>query len=118
MKRGLWAGDYITVHGPHSPADYMWGEADASWDGFVYSLRCEFVTGRGIRGIHDVRGVHIVNGDDRSIHFPIQKVSDLIPNARLWLRAARRTLAKLRENREREQVEIAVLRNRMLGNRR
>jgi hypothetical protein len=29
MKRGLWAGDYITVHGPHSPADYMWDEADA-----------------------------------------------------------------------------------------
>ena len=81
MKRGLWAGDYITVHGPHGPADYMWGEADAAWHGIGYSLRCEFQTARGIHSIHDVRGVRIVNGDERSVRFPPQRVSGLTPKA-------------------------------------
>ena len=34
-KRGLWASDYITVHGPHSPADHMWGEADATCEAYA-----------------------------------------------------------------------------------
>ena len=112
MKRGLWAGDYIAVYGPHSPADFMWGEADATWDGPGYSLRCEFQTARGMHSIHDVRGVRIVNGDERSVHFPLQRVSDLTPKAQKWLRKAKHTLAQLRESREREQREISVLRNR------
>ncbi len=115
MKRGLWAGDYITVHGPHGPADYMWGDADATWDGLGYSLRCEFQTARGIHSIHDVRGVRIVNGDERSVRFPLQRTSDLTPKAQTWLQKARHVLAQLRESREQEQREISVLRNRMLG---
>ena len=113
MKRGLWADDYITVHGPHSPADYMWGEAQAEWDGVGHWLRCEFRTARRIRGIHDVRGVRIVDAYDGSIRYPIQKASELTPKAQRWLRAAQRTLGKLRENRQLEQREIAVLRERM-----
>jgi hypothetical protein len=31
MRRGLWLGDVITVHGPHGP-EGMWGEADATED--------------------------------------------------------------------------------------
>jgi hypothetical protein len=115
MKRGLWAGDYIAVYGPHSPADYIRGEADAASDGLGYSLRCEFHTARGIHSIHDVRGVRIVNGDQRSLRFPLQRVSDLTPNAQKWLRKAKHGLAQLRETRKREQREISVLRNRMLG---
>jgi len=93
----------------------MWGEADAAWDGLGYSLRCEFQTARGVHSIHDVRGVRIVNGDERSVCSPLQRVTDLTPKAQKWLRKVQHTLAQLRENREREQREISVLRNLMLG---
>jgi hypothetical protein len=49
MRRGIWPEDIITVHGPHSPADYMWGEM----------AHYTFQTAHGIRGIHDVHGVRI-----------------------------------------------------------
>jgi hypothetical protein len=26
IKRGIWPEEYITVHGPHPEADFMWGE--------------------------------------------------------------------------------------------
>jgi hypothetical protein len=118
MKRGLWADDYITVHGPHSSADYMWGEADASWDGTGRSVQCIFETARGIRSIHDLRGVRIVDAEDRSIHYPIQNVSDLTPKAQRWLRNARLTQARLRGIREEEEKKIAILQNRMRENKR
>jgi hypothetical protein len=56
-----------------------------------------------------------VNGDERSVRFPLQRVSDLTPKAQKWLRKAQHTLAQLPESRVRELREISALRNRMLG---
>jgi len=105
MRRGLWAGDTIVVHGPHSPVDYMWGEAEARVDGGrsridggPYWSQFEFRTASGIRGIHDVRGVRVKDAADGT-PFPVLKLSELTPKAQRWLRMARRTKAKLQEER-------------------
>jgi hypothetical protein len=90
-KRGIWPEDYITVHGPHSPYDYMWGEMGGY----------EFRTCGGIHGIHDVRGVRIherVCGE--TVRYPVLPDRDLEPKLRKWLRAAQRTLATLRAERK------------------
>jgi hypothetical protein len=87
VRRDIWPDDTITVHGPHSPADFMWGEMGD------YTFR----TMPGIRGIHDVRGVRVsrlVYGYPQA--FPLLATSALEPKKQRWLRTALRTLAKLR----------------------
>ena len=88
VSRGIEPEDVITVHGPHSPADYMWGEMGPY----------EFRTASGIRGIHDVRGVRVINTYSRQ-PCPLIPKSELSPKERRWLRTARRTLARRRSER-------------------
>jgi hypothetical protein len=118
MRRGLWLDDNITVHGPHNaPADRMWGEAEASLDGIRCGYELYFCTASKSRGIHDFRGLRIVERNvparDRT-RFPVMKVSELTPKARRWLKAARRLQKKYAaENREASRVyreELAAFR--------
>ena len=63
VRRGLWPSPDIEVHGPHSPTDWMWGQAEAeTHDGMFAEV--SFRTASGIRGIHDVRGVTITSLHD------------------------------------------------------
>jgi len=91
MRRGLWLGPEITVHGPHEPPDnFMWGEAEASIDGEVDSLGlCVFRTSQQARKYHPSH-VEIRDSDSPEIIFPLKKESELTPNARRWLKVARR----------------------------
>jgi hypothetical protein len=102
MRRGLWVGEAVEVHGPHGPnADLMWGEAEASEEGGDEStFEVSFTTVRGITGIHDVRGVRIqVKEPFAGIpeRFPLRPEATLSRNARRWLKVARRVQAKLRD---------------------
>jgi hypothetical protein len=83
--RGINPEDEITVHGPHSPYDFMSGEMRDH----------KFRTASGISGIHDVRRVRITDADGEAC--PVLPVSELSPRNRKWLAGARRSLAKLRE---------------------
>jgi hypothetical protein len=105
MRRGLWLGEYITVHGPHdAPADRFWGEAEASLerDGDLFDVH--FYSDRKIRNIYDVRNVRIFDGsaserrntEDRAA-FPILKPSELTPKARRWLKTAQHLKKKYHE---------------------
>ena len=98
VRRGLWPDDLITVHGPHAPYDFMWGEADATFDGERLGGHFTFRTASGIKGIFDVRGVRIRQTDGWEPCIALSKERDLSPNARRWLRAARRTYLKLRKD--------------------
>jgi len=94
MRRGIWPDDTITVHGPHDAINGMWGEAEGSFDPLNESCGVRtfhFQTARNVRKYHP-RGVRIMDEDDNQ--YPILKISELSPNARRWLRAARRTLAR------------------------
>jgi hypothetical protein len=55
LCRGIWAGETITVHGPHGAgASFMWGDTDG-WidprDDPYSGCRVTFRTTSGIRGI-------------------------------------------------------------------
>ena|SRR6266700_172333 len=95
MRRGLWLGPEITVHGPHEPpSDYMWGEAEALIDGEKDSLgTCVFRTTRQARKYHP-RNVHIMDGDNGPA-FPLKKESELTSKAQRWLRVARSVLTEM-----------------------
>ena len=102
MRHGLWLDETITVQGPQSGADYMWGEANASTDEDDFNVVVAFNTGRksrGIRGKNDLRGLQIVEANRLVRHratFPILKLSKLTPKAQRWLKAARRLKGKYR----------------------
>jgi hypothetical protein len=90
LRRGIWAGDTITVHGPHSPYDYMWGETEGETDEISGSGFCRtfsFRTASGIRGIYDVRGVTV--RDDEGERYPVLPASELTVKARRWLLSAK-----------------------------
>ncbi len=99
MRRGLWLGDEIDVHGPHDSSGKMWGDAYARIDGAQQSEpepECSF------RAVADPNKylparVQIRNKDDNQQVFQLLKTSDLTRQARRWLPVARRTLKKLRE---------------------
>jgi hypothetical protein len=98
MRRGLWVGECVTVHGPHEPpSNHMWGEATATIDGNErWIVDCAFVTTKQVRNKYDVRFLRIINRDDpERLVFRILKRSELTPKARRWLRAARRAQRKL-----------------------
>lgn len=96
LRRGLWLGEYITVHGPHSPADYMWGEAEVSRDGNGWGVEAKFTTGRGSRGFYDLRGLRIFEGQGRErTTYPILSHTRLTPKARQWIKAARRRIREV-----------------------
>ena len=76
MRRGLWLDESITVHGPHAPYDYMWGEADATVDDDGPSVEVTFATGRKIRGLRDLRGLRIVSNEcGEKTTYPVVKES-------------------------------------------
>lgn len=98
MRRGLWLGPEITVHGPHEPpSDYMWGEAEASIDGEKDSLGlCVFSTTRQARKYHPSH-VKITDSACPEVIFPLKKESELKANARRWLKVARRLVERIEE---------------------
>jgi hypothetical protein len=109
MRRGLWLDDNITVHGPHNaPADRMWGEGEASLDGIRCGYEVYFCTASKSGGIHDFRGLRIVERNVPArgrIRFPLMKLSELTPKAQRWLKAAQRLRKKyVAENREASRV--------------
>src|SRR6266851_3108367 len=84
LRRGIWAGDVITVHGPHVPhVPYMWGETEGWLDGQGLGSTFRFRTPSGIRRIYDVRGVIVRNEEGE--RFPVLRISELSPKARRWL---------------------------------
>ncbi len=94
MRRGIWADNTITVHGPHHPdAPFMWGEAWGTVDGHNYNALFKFQTASGIRGIYDIRGVTIQ--DEEGNQFRIRSIRELSPKAQHWLKVARAELKKL-----------------------
>lgn len=95
-RRGLWADTLITVHGPHDPTNAMWGDAEARTHGGEAneSFECDFVAVANGSKYRPVR-VRIWNHEDHEERFPLVKPSQLTPQARRWLRVARRTLKKL-----------------------
>jgi hypothetical protein len=89
LRRGVWADDVITVHGPHAPgAPYMWGECDGRIDGSpgrFGNVHVSFQTAQ-CRRFTDLRGLKV--RDEDGDRFPILKASDLTPRARRWLSVA------------------------------
>ena len=117
MRRGLWLDDYITVHGPHSsPADCMWGEAEAIEDSTQEGGECVFETVRKIHGIHDVRGVRIQHKDSLGgelVRFPVVPMKSLTKNAKRRSRVARALHAKLSNEAIAEKRESRLLRSQI-----
>ena len=96
MRRGLWLGQEITVHGPHDSTNAMWGDACARIDGEDGGPNCVFRAFANNSKYRPVR-VCIWNAEDKDQLFPVLKASELTPKARKWLRVARRTLTEMRE---------------------
>jgi hypothetical protein len=96
MRRGIWPEETITVHGPHSPpANLMWGQMGDY----------EFATPHNTP-MHDPRGVRVwlvVGSSWDKEACPLLPQSELDTKQRRWLRAARRTLARLESQRQAEQ---------------
>jgi hypothetical protein len=104
VKRGIEPEDCITVHGPHAPNDYMWGEMG----------EYEFRTCRGTRGIHDVRGLRIRESVfSETVTCPILPIRELDHKRQRWLQAAERTLARRRQERQALNAQIGLVRRRM-----
>lgn len=105
MRRGLWLGPEITVHGPHEPPrNYMWGEAEASIDGAKDSLGpVVFRTTCQAHKYHPAH-VRIWTADDRDEHFPVLNASELTPRAKRWLRVARSVLAEMQSETKAEKL--------------
>lgn len=92
LKRGIWAADIITVHGPHGPeVPFMWGECYGELDGETPGTMVEvtFRTRGRSRGIRDLRGLRVTESSSGDT-FPLLKASELSPKARRWLRVAQR----------------------------
>lgn len=98
MRRGLWLDEEITVHGPHDSTNSMWGNATARVDGQEWGPDCSFLA-VAKRSKYRPARMRIWNTDDKEERFPLLKVSEITPKAQKWLRAARRTLRKLRAER-------------------
>ena len=101
MRRGLWLDNQIIVHGPHSPYNFVWGEADAQLDGENRFVNVKFRTSSNIRNKYDVRGVRIWENDKDRNAFAVMKNSELTSKARHWLKTASKTLARLCTERRR-----------------
>jgi hypothetical protein len=97
LGRGLWLDEYITVHGPHDASGTMWGEAIARLDGEQWGPDCSFRAIAQRSKYRPVR-IRIWNSDNKEERFPRLKTSELTPKAQRWLRVARRTLKKLRDD--------------------
>ena len=117
MRRGLWADEYIEVHGPHGPeADYMWGDAEAWEDGGNQGGEVIFQTARGIRGIHAVRGVRMEYKDavgGERLRLPLVPMSGLSRKARHWLRVAKVVHDRLRQKEMAEKRESKFRRSQL-----
>jgi len=108
LRRGILAGETITVHGPHGPdAPFMWGETEGEIDGSGFGRTLRFRTVSGIRGIYDVRGVTV--RDEEGEKYPVLPVSELTPKARRWLAKARRVSNSLIEAAKAEAREVRAL---------
>jgi hypothetical protein len=94
VRRGLWLGEEITVHGPHDSSLSMWGEASARLGLTREEIDCSFVAIANGSKFRPGR-VRIVNTEDKDERFPVLKESELTPKAQKWLHAARRTLHRL-----------------------
>jgi hypothetical protein len=101
LRRGLWARDMITVHGPHPGAPYMWGEAEVSFDKApgvcderLFGTEVEFRTASNIRGFDDLRGLRVYDKEDRDT-YPLLALTRLTPKARRQLKAYRKQLTQL-----------------------
>ncbi len=97
LRRGIWVGEIVTVHGPHPGASYMWGEVDGWVDWFPPTVDTKaqisngwmsfaFRTASGIRSIYDIRGVRV--WADGGENFPLLRESELSQRARRWLLVA------------------------------
>jgi hypothetical protein len=97
LRRGIWAGETIIVHGQHgSDASYMWGETDGTSDppdGLFSGCKVAFRTASGIRGKYDIRGLR-VHDTHHTIYLKLPE-SGLSPKARRWLLVAERLSKKL-----------------------
>ncbi len=116
LRRGVWAGDIITVHGPHPGASCMWGETEgqldvgAGWYGTPFAT-VEFRTVSGIRGIYDVRGVTVRNRDTRE-KLALLRASELSPKARRWMAVAQPLCKKLTDSAVADAMEAREQRKR------
>jgi len=112
LRRGIWAGDVITVHGPHGPdSPFMWGEVEGWLDGAPGGGLFTFRTASDICGIYDVRGVRVRDDDGNS--FPLLPPSELSPKARRWLLVAERLCAQLTV----EAIDLATIGKRLKAKR-
>lgn len=94
LRRGVWAGETITVHGPHGPdTPCMWGETEGECDGSGLLRTFHFRPMSGIRGIYDVRGVTIRDVEEGE-KYPVLRMSELTPKARRWLSNARKAITR------------------------
>jgi len=111
MRRGLWLGDSIEVHGPHDSSGQMWGDAEAWTDDAASSrwahrnyVSCVF-SASGTKSTHRLTNILVRSEPDRDDCFPVLKASELTPKARRWMRAAGRALAKLEAERREESLK-------------
>ena len=93
-RRGLVAGEYVTVHGPHeSPADCMWGEADCGSVLRPGSLVVEFRTSPCI-SIWGVKGLNVWDKANPEEKYAVVRSallpSDFRKTLLMWKRERRR----------------------------
>ncbi len=86
-RRGLKLDGELRLHGPHSPANYVWGEAECT---SVYGLTidADFTTDGGRLRVWG-------KGHDRE-RFPVMRGSEMPPGFRRWLNEMRQDLHRLR----------------------
>lgn len=108
VRRGLWPSPEIEVHGPHYPADYMWGQSDVETHDGDY-VRISFRTASGIKGIWDVKGVTIQNLEESIETFPLMKPS---AKAKRWLRVADRVRKQWKDEAYQERMRAKAMRER------
>ena len=117
LRRGLWVDDSIELHGPHqSPADCMWGKADAQWDGSEECYEVSFQTAKEIKNRYDLRGVRIEQLDSshgERVQFPLMPMKSLTPKAKRWLRVAGAVHANLRQEAMAEKRESRLRRSQL-----
>ena len=57
LRRGIWIGEVITVHGPHPSAPYMWGEVDGWVDWFPPTVDTKTQISNGLDELRVQNGI-------------------------------------------------------------